>query len=48
MSSTSTLSLQGLRKTYHVEGQALPVLEDINLDIAPGEFVSIVGSSGCG
>ena len=48
MSSTSTLSLQGLRKTYHVEGQALPVLDDINLDIAPGEFVSIVGSSGCG
>jgi ABC-type nitrate/sulfonate/bicarbonate transport system ATPase subunit len=48
MSRTSTLSLQGLRKTYHVEGQALPVLDDINLDIAPGEFVSIVGSSGCG
>ncbi|MCK6396775.1 ATP-binding cassette domain-containing protein, partial [Zoogloea sp.] len=48
MSSTSTLSLQGLRKTYQVEGQALPVLDDINLDIAPGEFVSIVGSSGCG
>src|SRR5574343_444288 len=48
MSRTSTLSLQGLRKTYHVEGQALPVLDDISLDIAPGEFVSIVGTSGCG
>ena len=37
MSSTSTLSLQGLRKTYHVEGQALPVLDDIERRLAQGE-----------
>lgn len=48
MSTLPTLSLQGLNKTYTVKGQPLPVLENINLDIAAGEFISIVGSSGCG
>ena len=28
--------------------KAMVVLENISLDIAPGEFVSIVGASGCG
>lgn len=29
-------------------GTALQVLDNIALDIAPGEFISIVGASGCG
>ncbi len=48
MAHAGTLSLRALHKQYEVKGQALPVLQDINLTIAPGEFVSIVGSSGCG
>lgn len=48
MAHAATLSLRALHKQYEVKGQALPVLQDINLTIAPGEFVSIVGSSGCG
>ncbi|MCX7250284.1 MAG: ABC transporter ATP-binding protein [Burkholderiales bacterium] len=48
MAHAGTLSLRALNKQYEVKGQALPVLQDINLTIAPGEFVSIVGSSGCG
>ncbi|MCW3479338.1 ABC transporter ATP-binding protein [Neisseriaceae bacterium JH1-16] len=48
MSAIGTLSLKHLNKSYPVKGQPLSVLEDISLDIQPGEFISIVGSSGCG
>jgi sulfonate transport system ATP-binding protein len=39
-----TLSLQGVRKAF--AGRA--VLQEIDLSIAAGEFVAIVGRSGCG
>lgn len=42
------LSIRSLYKQFRIEGKPLPVLSNINLDIAPGEFVSIVGRSGCG
>ena len=38
------LAIRGLTKSF---GE-LVVLEDINLTVAPGEFVSLVGPSGCG
>src|ERR1700709_16567 len=46
--NAGTLDIRHLSKDYEVEGTPLPVLSDINLSIAPGEFVSIVGTSGCG
>ncbi|WP_273820856.1 MULTISPECIES: ABC transporter ATP-binding protein [Pseudomonas] len=45
---SGALKIRGLSKAYRLEGRTLPVLENINLDIRPGEFVSIVGASGCG
>jgi sulfonate transport system ATP-binding protein len=48
MAHAGTLAIKRLYKNYEVKGDVLPVLQDINLSIAPGEFVSIVGTSGCG
>ncbi|SHN09673.1 ABC transporter ATP-binding protein [Rhizobacter sp. OV335] len=48
MAHTGTLQIQHLSKQYEVQGDPLPVLQDITLTVNPGEFVSIVGSSGCG
>ncbi|WP_297833197.1 ABC transporter ATP-binding protein [Pseudomonas sp.] len=42
------LDIRGLSKEYRIEGKPLPVLENINLRVNAGEFVSIVGASGCG
>ena len=41
------IHLQDINKTYH-GAQPLHVLKGINLDIAKGEFVSIMGASGSG
>lgn len=45
---SGALAIQGLSKAYAIDGRSLPVLENINLAVRPGEFVSIVGASGCG
>ena len=41
------IQLKDINKTYH-NGAPLHVLKGINLDIAKGEFVSIMGASGSG
>ncbi|MDR0988484.1 MAG: ABC transporter ATP-binding protein [Prevotellaceae bacterium] len=41
------ITLKGINKTYN-NGQPLHVLKGINLEIAQGEFVSIMGASGSG
>ncbi|TBU99209.1 ABC transporter ATP-binding protein [Stutzerimonas kirkiae] len=42
------LEIRNLNKSYRIDGQALPVLQNIDLQVLPGEFLSIVGASGCG
>ncbi|MGI9232949.1 MAG: ABC transporter ATP-binding protein [Woeseiaceae bacterium] len=40
--------IDGVTKTYSSDAGDILALDKINLDIASGEFVSIVGPSGCG
>jgi nitrate/nitrite transport system ATP-binding protein len=42
------LELKNLTKSYGSEKGAIPILENINLEIERGEFVAIVGYSGAG
>ena len=44
----NVIRIRSLNKAYEVGGQPLPVLKDLDLDIAAGEFTSIMGSSGSG
>lgn len=44
----SNLSIKHVNKTFHVDKENVQVLRDINIQIKPGEFISIVGHSGCG
>jgi ABC-type nitrate/sulfonate/bicarbonate transport system ATPase subunit len=43
-----SLSLRGIDKRFHLARGELHVLDNIALDVRPGEFVCIVGASGCG
>ncbi len=43
------ISIQGLSKSVHLpDGERLPLLVDLALELRPGELVAILGRSGCG
>lgn len=42
------VEIKNLNKSYRRGGQILPVLENISLDIAQGEFLALMGPSGSG
>jgi NitT/TauT family transport system ATP-binding protein len=42
------ISIQNLDKRYRTRDGDIPALSSISLDVAEGEFVTIIGPSGCG
>ena len=46
MSTKPFLQVEGLGKTY--PNSAEPVFDEVNFNIQKGEFVCIIGHSGCG
>jgi NitT/TauT family transport system ATP-binding protein len=45
---TAILRVANLRKSYAAAGGATVALNGVNLNVAAGSFVSIIGASGCG
>lgn len=42
------ISVQGVTKTFDLSGEEFIALDNVSLDIADNEFVTVVGPSGCG
>ena len=47
-SATGSVALRGVTKVYGHGDQAVLALDEVSLDVEPGEFVCLVGASGCG
>ena len=45
---SSFLTVRSLNKTYHAGGQPIHVLRDLDVDVAAGEMIAVVGASGVG
>jgi len=46
--SEPTLSMRGVRRTYHTGSTELEVLKGVDLDVFPGQIVGLIGPSGSG
>jgi NitT/TauT family transport system ATP-binding protein len=46
--SRHAVRLTGVGKTFGAGRRAVTALEDVDLQVAPGEFVCLLGASGCG
>jgi NitT/TauT family transport system ATP-binding protein len=42
------VSVRGVTKRFGTGPEAVVALSDVSLDVAPGDFVSLIGPSGCG
>lgn len=48
MSAARPLEISSLSKTFHTPGGPVTVVRNFNIRIQPGEFVALLGHSGCG
>jgi ABC-type nitrate/sulfonate/bicarbonate transport system ATPase subunit len=48
MSASTALTIRGLSRSFAAPGGTVHALAGLDLDAAPGEFVTIIGPSGCG
>ena len=49
MPQNLAIKLENVKKSYFLSnGDEIPILKGINLEIKKGEFVAIMGESGCG
>lgn len=48
MGDNLAVNLVGLQKVFETDNGRVVALENVSLDVMPGEFVSIIGPSGCG
>ncbi len=48
LESCPLLTASRLYKTYHKDAVKVPVLQGLDLEVYPGEFLSVVGASGSG
>jgi len=46
--STTILSIQNIRREFHMGTEVVRALKGVTFDVNPGEFVTIMGSSGSG
>ncbi|NOJ46057.1 ABC transporter ATP-binding protein [Bradyrhizobium archetypum] len=44
----ASLDVERISHAFDIDGNALPVLEDVSFSVKPGEFIALLGPSGCG
>ena len=46
--ATALVEIEGVKKSYRRDGREIAVLDGIDLEVGPGEFVALMGPSGSG